>query len=41
MLLRQPSRFHENLLVVLLFVALVIYLILSANGVTPFVYAGF
>jgi len=38
---RKPSRLLENLIVVILFAALVIYLVLSANGVTPFIYAGF
>ncbi len=38
---RKPSRLLENLIVVIIFAVIVIYLVLSASGTTPFIYAGF
>ena len=38
---REPGRLKETFIVLILFVCLVLYLVLSANGPTPFVYGGF
>lgn len=37
----KPSFLRENLLVVVIFLLVIAFLILTATGATPFVYAGF